>query len=99
MFATATNTAAYDGAPVSLTGFVTPASGGPGEVNLTRLVITHCVIDAQPATLPMATDAEKLTTGQWVKVTGTVRADADGSLYVEPTNVVTIAEPGDPYEY
>ena len=37
--------------------------------------------------------------GQWVEVTGTVKADADGSLRVLPTSVVTIDEPEDPYEY
>lgn len=98
VFATATNTAAYDGADVTLTGFVTPGSGADG-VNLTRLVITHCVIDAQTATLPVEVDPGEYKTGQWVEITGTVRADADGALHIEPTDVVAIDEPGDPYEY
>ena len=99
VFATATNTTAYDGAAVTLTGFVTPGASGDDDVNLTRLVITHCVIDAQPATLPVSVDAGEYKTGQWVEVTGTVRADADGTLHIEPTEVVAIDEPGDPYEY
>ncbi len=70
-----------------------------GEVNLTRMVITHCVIDAQPATLPVDVDASAYDTGQWIEVTGTVRADDDGTLRIEPTDVVAIDEPGDPYEY
>lgn len=98
VFATATNTAAYDGADVTLTGFVTPGSGSDG-VNLTRLVITHCVIDAQTAMLPVEVDPGEYDTGQWVEITGTVRADADGALHIEPTDVVAIDEPGDPYEY
>lgn len=97
VFATATNTAAYDGKTVTLTGFITPT--GDDEVNLTRLVITHCVIDAQPATLPVTIDAGEFETGQWIEVEGTVKADADGSLHVEPTTVTPIDEPGDPYEY
>lgn len=97
VFATATNTAAYDGKTVSLTGFVTPADAD--GVNLTRLVITHCVIDAQTATLPVTIDAGEFPTGQWVQVEGTVKADADGRLHVEPTSVTEIDEPGDPYEY
>ncbi|GAT71814.1 TIGR03943 family putative permease subunit [Microbacterium hydrocarbonoxydans] len=96
VFATATNPAAYDGKDVTLTGFVTPADDG---VNLTRLVITHCVIDAQTATLPVTIDAGEFGTGQWVQVTGTVKADADGSLHVVPDSVEAIDEPGDPYEY
>lgn len=99
VFATSTNTASYDGSPVTLTGFVTPASSGADGVNLTRLVITHCVIDAQTATLPVTVDAGEFATGQWVEITGTVRADADGTLHVDPTDVVEIDEPGDPYEY
>jgi uncharacterized repeat protein (TIGR03943 family) len=99
VFATATNTAAYDGASVTLKGFVTPDAVDEGEVNLTRMVITHCVIDAQPATLPVNVDANEFGTGQWIEVTGTVRTDADGKLRVEPTEVVAIDEPGDPYEY
>ncbi len=99
VFATATNTTAYDGAPVTLTGFVTPGGSGDDGVNLTRLVITHCVIDAQTATLPVTVDPGDYETGQWVEITGTVRADADGTLRVEPTDVVAIDEPKDPYEY
>ncbi|GAA1229843.1 putative repeat protein (TIGR03943 family) [Microbacterium phyllosphaerae] len=97
VFATATNTAAYDGKTVTLTGFVTPTDAD--EVNLTRLVITHCVIDAQPATLPVTIDAGEFDTGQWVEVEGTIKADADGSLHVEPNSVTPIDEPQDPYEY
>lgn len=96
-FATSTRPENYDGAPVTLVGFVTPADGD--EVNLTRMVITHCVIDAQPATLPVTIDAGEFDTGQWVEVEGTVKADADGSLHVEPTTVTAIDEPSDPYEY
>lgn len=99
VFSAATNTAAYDGAPVKLTGFVTPGGSADDGVNLTRLVITHCVIDAQTAVLPVDVKADDYATGQWVEITGTVRADADGKLRIEPTDVVAIDEPGDPYEY
>ncbi|WP_217184967.1 TIGR03943 family protein [Streptomyces sp. AC495_CC817] len=97
VFATSTNTGAFDGTPVTLTGFITPTDDD--GVNLTRLVITHCVIDAQPANVPVTIDAGEYKTGQWVQVTGTVKADADGALHVVPTSVETIDEPGDPYEY
>lgn len=97
VFATATNTSTYDGKAVTLTGFVTPTDGE--GVNLTRMVITHCVIDAQPATVPVTIDASEFETGQWVEVEGTVKADADGSLHIDPTSVTAIDEPGEPYEY
>jgi uncharacterized repeat protein (TIGR03943 family) len=96
VFATSTNTASYDGTTVTLTGFITPSDDG---VNLTRLVITHCVIDAQPANVPVTIDAGEYDTGQWVQITGTVKADAAGALHVDPTSVEAIDEPGEPYEY
>lgn len=97
VFATASRPEAYDGAPVTLVGFVTP--GESDAVNLTRMVITHCVIDAQPAAVPVTIDAAEYPTGQWIEVTGTVKADADGALRILPASVVSIDEPGDPYEY
>ncbi len=97
VFATATNPDAFDGDPVELTGFVTP--GEDGTFDLTRLVITHCVIDAQPASLPVAGVAPTPDTGQWVTVTGTVRSSSDGRLVVDAAEIEEIPEPKDPYEY
>jgi len=96
-FATATNPDAFDGDPVQLTGFVTP--GADGGFDLTRLVITHCVIDAQPASLPVVAASDVPDTGQWVTITGTVRSSSDGRLVVDAAKVDEIAEPEDPYEY
>lgn len=95
-FATATNPDAFEGDPVELTGFVTP--GEDGDFDLTRLVITHCVIDAQPASVPVVA-GDLPTTGQWVSVTGTVRSSSDGRLVLEAASVEEIPEPEDPYEY
>ncbi|WP_404430065.1 TIGR03943 family protein [Microbacterium lacus] len=95
VFATATNPEAFDGAPVTLTGFVTPGS----DFALTRLVITHCVIDAQTASVPVTASIDVPDTGQWVTVTGTVRSTTDGQLRIDATEVELIDEPVDPYEY
>lgn len=96
VFATATNPEAFDGEQVTLTGFVTPADDG---FALTRLIITHCVIDAQPASLVVAaSDGKDLDTGQWVTVTGTIR-DQNGRLVVQPATVDRVDQPKDPYEY
>lgn len=96
-FATSTRPESYDGATVTLTGFVTPGEGA--DAGLTRMTITHCVIDARPATVPLGGVGGQYDTGQWVEVTGTVRADADGTLSIQPTAVKKVAEPEDPYEY
>ncbi len=97
VFATSTNTGAFDGDPVELTGFVTPSD--EGDFDLTRLVITHCVIDAQPAGVPIAGIGPVPETGQWVSVTGTVKATSDGRLEIQADSVEEIPEPAQPYEY
>ncbi|MFJ6651860.1 TIGR03943 family putative permease subunit [Microbacterium sp. NPDC091313] len=97
VFASATDPDKFDGDPVTLTGFVTP--GSDGGFDLTRLVITHCVIDAQTASLPVASSDSAPSTGQWVTITGTVRSDSGGGLRVQADQVTAIDEPQDPYEY
>jgi uncharacterized repeat protein (TIGR03943 family) len=99
VFATATNPDAFDGDAVTLTGFVTPGDGSASGFDLTRLVITHCVIDAQPASIPIAASDTALETGQWVTITGTVASTADGRLSIDAVSVEPIDEPTDPYEY
>ncbi|MEV5040662.1 TIGR03943 family putative permease subunit [Microbacterium sp. LMI1x-1-1.1] len=94
VFATATDPEVFDGTEISLTGFVAPGKGG---FDLTRLIITHCVIDAQPASLPVTAD-DIPDDGQWVTVTGTIR-DVNGQLQVAAASVKPIAEPKDPYEF
>ena len=95
VFATATTPDAFDGEPVELTGFVMPGDDG---FQLGRLVVTHCVIDAQPAALPVAASRAP-ETGQWVTVTGQIRAGSDGRLVVDAAEVTPVDEPRDPYEY
>lgn len=101
VFATATRPENYDGAQVTLTGFVTPSGEDADELRLTRMVITHCVIDAQPAAIPVevASWASDLDVGEWVEVTGSVQVSSTGALYIAPATIDPIAEPGDPYEY
>ena len=94
VFATATDPEVFDGTEISLTGFVAPGQKG---FALTRLIITHCVIDAQPASLPVAAD-DIPRKGQWVKVSGTIR-DVEGQLQVKAASVTPIDEPKDPYEF
>lgn len=104
VFATATNPEAFEGDEISLTGFVT--TNDEGGFALTRLIITHCVIDAQTASVPVGTASDAASgavsaapgTGDWVTVTGVIR-DRDGRLEVEATAVQAIDEPEDPYEY
>ncbi|WZH38296.1 MAG: DUF1980 domain-containing protein [Microbacterium enclense] len=98
VFAHSTNPETFDGKPVTLTGFITPGGDG-ASFDLTRLVITHCVIDAQTAKLPISATGDAPSSGQWVTVTGTVRSSGDGKLEVHADQVAAIDEPADPYEY
>lgn len=97
VFATATNPGAFEGDAVTLTGFV--SGGGSGSFALTRLVITHCVIDAQVASIPVAASGKAPAKGQWVTITGTVRSASDGTLEIDASDVTPVEEPKDPYEY
>ncbi len=88
----------FDGKPVTLTGFITPGQDG-ATFDLTRLVITHCVIDAQTARLPITAAGIRPVDGAVGDVTGTVRSTGDGALEVRADQVAAIDEPADPYEY
>lgn len=99
-FATTTSPETFAGDEVGLVGFVTPDPDDPDRFLLTRLVITHCVVDAQTATLPISAPGwqDDLAVGDWVSVEGTVVSDAAG-LSVGETALTAVAEPEDPYEY
>lgn len=100
VIATTTDPASFVGEPAMLTGFVAP---GPAEdaFELTRLVIVHCVIDAQAASVPVAEAgwSDGLEVGQWVEVQGVFALDGAGALILEPTAITPVSEPGDPYEF
>lgn len=98
LIATTTNPASFIGAPVTLTGFV--GHDRDGGFDITRLVIVHCVIDAQAASVPVQqlTPPAALTQGEWVTITGTMATDASGSLVVDAQTIAPITTPTDPYE-
>jgi len=101
VFATGSRPEKYDGSTVTLTGFLTPSGSAANEAHLTRMVITHCVLDAQPASVPVQISGwqGQYAVGDWVQVKGTVRASADGKLSIVPASVSKISEPKDPYEH
>lgn len=101
VFASATRPENFDGEQVTLTGFVTPSAQDPDELRLTRMVITHCVIDAQPAAVPVTVQAwaSDLAVGDWIEIEGTITVSSEGALTIVPTGIVPVEEPGDPYEY
>jgi uncharacterized repeat protein (TIGR03943 family) len=99
-FATTTSPDTFAGDDVALVGFVTPDPDDADRFLLTRLVITHCVVDAQTASLPVTAPGweGELAVGAWVSVDGTVVSDAAG-LSIGDAALTAIDEPKDPYEY
>ena len=100
LLSTTTDPARFVGEKATLTGFVGPGGDTDGFA-LTRLVIVHCVIDAQAADVPVAALAggESLKPGEWVTVEGEFVREDGGALVLQPASVTPIDEPGDPYEY
>ncbi|KJL22775.1 hypothetical protein RL72_02166 [Microbacterium azadirachtae] len=101
VFATGSRPEKYDGSSVTLTGFLTPSGSAKDQAHLTRMVISHCVLDAQPASVPVQITGwqGQYAVGDWIQVKGTVRASADGKLSIVPASVSKIPEPKDPYEH
>lgn len=101
VFSSATSPDAYEGTRVTLTGFVTPDERDDEQLRLGRLVITHCVIDAQPASVPVVSPdwQDALDVGGWIRVDGVVTTDASGALVIEPRDIASVPAPEDPYEY
>ncbi len=95
------SSAALAGRRVRLTGFATPKKDGGGWY-LARLTITCCAADAQTSKVEiLGTSAPP--EGVWVQVTGVWQpGNAAGGSGAVPAltvqQVVTVPEPGDPYE-
>lgn len=100
VFASTTSPETFSGDRVELVGFVMEDPDVPERFLLTRLVITHCAIDAQPASIPVMHPGwrDELEVGAWVELTGAIALD-DGTLAVDPSSLTEVTEPEDPYEY
>jgi uncharacterized repeat protein (TIGR03943 family) len=96
----------YLGQSIELTGFVLEATDNPLPADmyyLGRVVVSCCVVDAQPYALPIKTgDFQKYPLDTWLKVSGSLQADKVGDkvqLVVEPDSVNKIDPPENPYDY
>ena len=89
--------ASFNGANVTLTGFV--AGAVDGGFRLARYQIACCAADAAPVVVLIAgTAGDAPARDQWVSVTGTfTRTDGDFPE-LAATSVVDIPAPEDPYE-
>ncbi len=85
----------YLGAPVVVTGFITLTDG---QHYVSRILITCCVIDAQPVRLAVTSESGLPDEGVWVEVRG-VMTVKDGKPLVKAQTVTQIEPPEQQYVY
>jgi uncharacterized repeat protein (TIGR03943 family) len=91
--------------PFEAVGFVTPSEESEDSFVLTRFVVSHCAIDAQPVGVTVFSPGwdERFEVGSWVAVDGAFAVAPDASagspVSVAPASVDPMAEPDVPYEY
>lgn len=97
---------AYTGTPVDVSGFVLASTEDSENVfYITRFVVTHCAIDAQPVGVPVYLPGwqEEYEADQWVEASGALTANPAGPatdpLVLVPEELDRIEEPSDPYVF
>lgn len=96
---------AYSGQAANVTGFVIHPPDWPDTYFMvSRFVLTCCAADAYPVGLPvrMAAGQARPPVDSWQAVKGTMTTDtlADRrQLVITPTEITTIPEPQNPYEF
>lgn len=96
----------YADKPANLLGFVTPDAEDPENMfYVSRFVITHCAIDAQPVGVPVYSPgwADGLDADEWVQVSGDFASNSSRSstqpIVLEPADIEKVGQPDDPYLY
>jgi len=96
----------YDGKAVDAVGFISADPEDPENMfYVSRFLITHCAIDAQPVGVPVYLENWKGTFSedQWVEASGgfaTNRSQESGQpIVLLPDDIVGIDQPADPYLY
>lgn len=93
----------FQGKPVNLVGFVAEDPDNPDVFYLTRFLVSHCSVDAQPIAVPVSLPGWEATFGteEWVQVSGEFVANPNPegthTLVVKPRDVVPTEKPDEPY--
>jgi putative membrane protein len=91
--------------PFEAIGFVTASEESEDSFVLTRFVVSHCAIDAQPVGVTVYSPGwkDRFEVGSWVTVDGAFATAPDASasspVSVAPASVEPTPEPDVPYEY
>lgn len=97
----------YAGEPVDVKGFVIhPETWGEDYLMVSRFVLTCCAADAYPVGLPVklpeGTSRQRYPVDSWLEIKGemvTDTLDDRRQVTIAPTDLKTIEEPKNPYEY
>lgn len=96
----------YDGRAVSAVGFISEDPEDPDNMfYVSRFLITHCAIDAQPVGVPVYLENWKssFSEDQWIEASGafsTNRSRESGQpIVLLPDDITGIDQPADPYLY
>ncbi|HEV7957689.1 MAG TPA: TIGR03943 family protein [Marisediminicola sp.] len=96
----------YDGKPVDVVGFITADAEDPENMfYVSRFLITHCAIDAQPVGVPVYLENWKSSfePDQWVRASGALvanrSADSGQQIALLPRDIARVDQPSDPYLY
>lgn len=94
----------FAGKTADVTGFVLPAKSAD-TFYLTRYLITHCAIDAQPLGVPVYWPdwEQQLDPDSWLAIEGAFETNPDSSfqapIVLVPSRTEQVDEPDDPYVY
>jgi uncharacterized repeat protein (TIGR03943 family) len=87
----------YEGKPVDVIALLEYKDEAP---RLTRLVVSCCVLDAQPVELNVVGEGIPEEAGLWIRVIGTMRYTEEKEGFVQPTSIEVLSEPpAEPYLY
>ncbi|GAA1759673.1 TIGR03943 family putative permease subunit [Agromyces humatus] len=96
----------FAGRSIDLVGFVSSSPDDPDNVfYVTRFVVTHCAIDAQPVGVPVYLPgwAERFEPDQWVTASGAIVPNPGSSsaepLLLTPDEISVTDQPEQPYVY
>ena len=96
---------AYTGKPVDVTGFIIyPPDWADNYVMVARFVLTCCAADAYPVGLPVKLSENRAAYApdSWIRVQGEMMTETlqdQRRLVIQPTDVRSVPEPQNPYEF
>ena len=96
----------FDDTSIDLVGFVSPSPDDPDNVlYITRFLVTHCAIDAQPVGVPVYLPGwkEQYAADDWVEASGAFVTNPGSSsaesLLLVPEDLAVIEQPSQPYVF